>query len=566
MKRLVFAFALVLIPALFAPIPAQATEISSIDIVAELQSDGSMRVTDTRTFTAQDGTEHYISLGNLADSKVSDFSVVLDGKLLTDVGEWDVDRSLEEKAGQSGVVTLDDGYELAFGFGTYGTHTAVMTYTVTNVVKNLTDGAQAVYWEFIPYNMTYSESISISLTNAIGMTYTQENSRVWGFGYEGRTAITASALTASSSGPIDSSDHMVMLAIFPEGPFATTSQLDHTAESLEAKAKEGSDFSDRGDDSEGDFLVTGESSSTGKLLSIPIPALLTIAFVAIGLDVARRSKNSTKHGFAGRVEKDEYWRDIPYDGRLEDLVALYGSPLPGLATALFLTWVGQGVVRETTMERGRFFKRDEPAFIIQREPVIQGPTEQWLWSIMMAAAGEDGILQASEIERYTRRNVSTMKRWREEALDQSRLEMIHQGLMVKTKKRVLGVFPTTKYDATDRGKELARRVVMLRNYLTDFSLLAERGASRVLLWDQYMVWAGYLGIAQEVQEQFKIVDPDYATQSSFTPNSVSMASSISSSLSSAYNDATSSSSGGGGFSSSGGGGGSFGGGSGGGIR
>lgn len=78
-----------------------------------------------------------------------------------------------------GIVTFSHGYELAFGFGEYGTHHAVMTYTVTNFVENLEDGAQAVYWEFIPKNMTPAESVTISLTNAEGVTFNEENARIW---------------------------------------------------------------------------------------------------------------------------------------------------------------------------------------------------------------------------------------------------------------------------------------------------------------------------------------------------------------------------------------------------
>lgn len=107
----------------WAPATSAAT-IHSIDIVAEVQSDGSAIITDTRTFEAHEGTEHYISIENLGESDIRDFSVVLDGQHLTDVGEWDVNRSRQDKAGQSGVVRLDDGYELAFGFGEYGTPVA----------------------------------------------------------------------------------------------------------------------------------------------------------------------------------------------------------------------------------------------------------------------------------------------------------------------------------------------------------------------------------------------------------------------------------------------------------
>lgn len=95
MKRVAAALAVLLLTLL--PVLTHASQITSIDIVAELHSDGSMRVTDTRIFEATEGTEHYVSIGNLGDSTVSDVSVALDAKRLTDVGKWDVSLSREEK-------------------------------------------------------------------------------------------------------------------------------------------------------------------------------------------------------------------------------------------------------------------------------------------------------------------------------------------------------------------------------------------------------------------------------------------------------------------------------------
>ncbi|MDY5152451.1 hypothetical protein R6G71_00015 [Actinobaculum suis] len=89
-----------------------------------------------------------------------------------------------------------------------------------------------------------------------------------------------------------------------------------------------------------------------------------------------------------------------------------------------------------------------------------------------------------------------------------------------------------------------------------------------------MIWAGYLGIAEEVAKQFNITDPAYAQQTSISPTAVATGTYFSNRMDSVYTDATtsssssssSSSSGRGGSSSVGGGSGSSGGGSGGGIR
>ncbi|MHA6380876.1 hypothetical protein ACX3VT_04895 [Aerococcus sanguinicola] len=110
----------------------------------------------------------------------------------------------------------------------------------------------------------------------------------------------------------------------------------------------------------------------------------------------------------------------------------------------------------------------------------------------------------------------------------------------------------------------------LDKHLADYSLLNERGAKEVGLWDQMMLYAGAYGILEEVEKEFEKVYPNYYQYSSFNQVPLMNYYWISRSINQSYVKATSmsevSSSGGGGFTSIGGGGGSFGGGSGGGVR
>ncbi|QOR48394.1 DUF2207 domain-containing protein [Trueperella pecoris] len=552
MKRIVAIVSLVFLSLVTTQV-AHASTIASIDIVARIQADGSALITDTRTFEATEGTEHYISFANLGQSDIRDFSVVLDGQPLTDVGQWDVERSREEKAGQSGVVKKDDGYELAFGFGEYGTHTAVMTYTVTNFVYSLSDGAQAVYWQFIPRGMTPTDAVRISLTNDVGVEFSADNSRVWGFGYDGTTTIEPAALKATTNAEITSDRYMVILAIFDSAPFTSQAALDETAASLEERAKEGSDWS--GDEELGLF---------GKIFFgfLGVIGVFGLGYAAIhGVAQSRVEKRIaaeegliklTKKPGAG---KGEYWRDIPYDGPLEDIVKLVSEPMPGLATAYMLEWIRQGALRPVP--------GDDEAFTLVGVPAGMSPLQQRYWDFLVAAA-KDGILDAGDVSDYIAEldDDSGIDQWGDD-VDEHSLDFLRRsGYCVEREMTVLGT--TTSDDwLTARGQELSRRIDALQNYLTDFSLLNERGAMNVMLWDQYMVWAGFLGIADEVAQQFALVDPRWATTTSITPTAMLYAHSLTANVDSAV---TTASAGGGGSASFGGGGGSFGGGFGGGVR
>ena len=146
--------------------------IESIDIKAEIQDDGSVIITDHRVFYADEGTEHYVSLGNLADSEVFDFKVFDEnGKELEDVGTWDTSGTIEEKAGKSGINYIDDGLELCFGIGQYGRREFTLQYKVTNFVRNLNDDYQAVYWKFINEDLQPLDKATVTITNTKGYEF-----------------------------------------------------------------------------------------------------------------------------------------------------------------------------------------------------------------------------------------------------------------------------------------------------------------------------------------------------------------------------------------------------------
>lgn len=593
-KIWVALFATILV--LITPATTRASTIHGIDIVAQVQPDGSAIIIDTRTFEATEGTEHYISLGNLGESEVHSFSVVLDGEPLTDVGEWEVDRSREEKAGQSGVVTTEDGYELAFGFGEYGTHTAEMTYIVTNLVQQLEDGQQTIYWEFIPENMTPTDAVSISVTNSVGYQYTQENTRIWGFGYEGRTAITPAALTAVTDAPIESHNYMTILAIFADAPFGAATTMPMTAEELEAEAKEGSVWKEalqaerdaRAAEREQRDAENREAMKLDALQLAPgfAKVLGFVVLLYVGRHFLRKNqaqkrrdeaRQETARGLfeptaAATVGREDYWRDVPYEGDVLDLVAIYGQPLPNLATAYLLEWVREGSLREVSHESGLIFKKEESAFVLGYPPRVRTKIESRYWDFIVQAARADGVLQRKEIEKYTAKNLGAMQTWQNDARKKSQHRLSGMGLMTSIEKPILfGLSSKKEMRMTREGMDLKNKIVAFANYLRDFSLLNERGASNVALWDQYMVWAGFLGIADEVSQQFNIVDPTYENRTRVPVTAVYSANYYGRHMRESYDRAqaagrSSSSGGGGRSSSSGGGGGARGGGSGGGIR
>jgi len=81
-----------------------ANELHRLVIDISLQSDGTAVVSEQREMTVDEGTELYFTLPNLAQESLLDFSV----EGYQPVDEWDIDASLEEKAGKYGVIDQGD--------------------------------------------------------------------------------------------------------------------------------------------------------------------------------------------------------------------------------------------------------------------------------------------------------------------------------------------------------------------------------------------------------------------------------------------------------------------------
>lgn len=570
------------------PTPVQANDIASIQISATIQENGSVVIRDQRVFYAEEGTEHFISLGNLGDSSLVNFTVYdKDGSPLENIGEWDVNASREEKAGKYGINYAGDEIELCFGFGEYGRREFTIEYEISNFISNLTDDHQAFYWQFINSDMDPINTIEIEVLNETGFEFVNPETRFWAFGHEGgMTEITSNTLTMNSGETFNQSDYVVLLGIFEGTPFATSNQRDASSEDLIDQAMSGAtldgynyedflngDVSDQGYtdvDPGGNF---GYSSLYLMFFRfIQGFAMFALIFGFLFTRVRRSSSSKKSSVFKSTVREDEYYRDVPYEDHFIHTNYLTDSDVSDWISAFILKWVSEGRLEDDVEEVGWIFKKDKLALkIMPNYPSLKNPQEQELWRIVLSAAGDDEILSEKEFNQYVSRNISRFNSWTKSMETQSEKALEEKGYLETTTEKVLGLFNRTTTTITPEGQELGDNIVAFKNYLTDFSLVGEREVSHVQLWQELMVWAAYLGIAEEVYEQLKIADPQFERQMPYSPTTVYMTNSFSRSVRSTQTSANSAStsssfSGGGGGSFGGGGGGSSGGGSGGGTR
>ena len=148
---------------------AGATHVNGIRIDVTLERDGSARVCEQWDVTADRGTEWYLVKGNLDHIRISDFSVSEEGRTFTNIGKWNVDRSLAQKTGKCGIVDKSNRCELCWGLGSMGRHTFVVTYRLHGLVEAFHE-ADGLHFQFVSPGLDASvESVEVRLSPGEGV-------------------------------------------------------------------------------------------------------------------------------------------------------------------------------------------------------------------------------------------------------------------------------------------------------------------------------------------------------------------------------------------------------------
>jgi uncharacterized membrane protein YgcG len=192
--------------------------------------------------------------------------------------------------------------------------------------------------------------------------------------------------------------------------------------------------------------------------------------------------------------------------------------------------------------------------------------DEYLYTVLESAAGSDSTLQAKELEHFASQNDKLLRAYIQKCENAGRT-WLNQKICLKR-----WDMPAKLTDLTPTGEQELGELMGLKRYLTDFSLIAERGVKEMPIWRELLTYAMLFGIADQVAEQMKELYPQISAELTDYSQSMTTAYSYHYLLYSNMKQAEQRreqekrSGGGGGFASLGGGGGSIGGGSGGGTR
>ena len=458
--------------------------VRDVAISLKLQADGTANVTEVWTVDVTEGTEWYLVRENLGDIVVEALSVSDEtGHKYLVEPEWNSDRSRSEKARRCGLIHKRKGVEICWGIGDYGSRVYKVSYRMTRAVKTLRDADMLHLQLLSPGISSKPQHVSVRIS-APGLT--KENVRFWGFGFEGRSwfetpedadASRCGTVCMETTGRLRS---VIALLRFEKGLFNSPSVQNRGFEDVLAEALDGAHFEDESEgDDDGAFL--------GMFMSL-------MMMLAGAFSVLAGALTSKRRVLGCRPSQVAWCRDVPYGGDL--MAANYtlgrlGEIKKGssFASAMILRMIYRGALetRNTGNNKVDIYFNDEKA-------VGLDPESRELYDMLKAASGSDLILQDKEFSRWSKRNYKRVNKWVTDASERG-------------SKALRGLGHIGSYFYTDLGKAEARKLLGFKKFLSDFTLVKERGSREVGLWQDYLVYASLYGIADQVAKELHDIDP-----------------------------------------------------------
>lgn len=348
---------------------------------------------------------------------------------------------------------------------------------------------------------------------------------------------------------------MTILVKFPKGTFNTTNILDYNFNHYYDMAEDGAEK-----------YINKSSNNSSSFLSDTIHILGGMLFFGLFSWGMIYSAVKSEHGqlyfgkTGNKVPKDvPMFRDIPCKGDIfRAYFIAYNYNLMKKKTdflgAILLKWLKENKINVQKNEVGKIFKKEDTCIVLNKDSEFENNLEQELHT-MFYTASKDGVLENKEFEKWCSNNYSKILNWFDKILDFERDILILEGKIVKEEYKKLGI-KNKRYNVDSSLMDEAKELKGLKKYLEEFTLINEREAIEVALFEQYLMFAQILGIAKKVASQFKKLYPEIIENYNYDYDDIFLLYSISDSgiskANSARSRAESYSSGGGGFSSGGG--------------
>ena len=517
--------------------------IESIKVDVYIDETGNAKITEVWKTYLKHGTEGYKLYTKLGNSAISNFIVSDDtGRTYESLTSWDSSASFSSKAYKSGIRYKDDGIELCWGISSYGNMTYTLQYDVSNFVTQYQD-VQGFYFNFLNLGQ-YVAKAKVTIHSDI--PFSLDNARIWAFGNNGTINFVDGNIVLDSGGALSSSQYMVGLVRFETDLFKTTNLSDESFNDVYTSAM--SDVNKKeldGEDNNSksvlqkflaefyEFLEEQRRIIINVCLSpVVLVVLIYFLFIIINKSFLRWLFGSGTHsgdldfGTTGRTlpknSEIEYWRDIPCDKDLEEAywVAYEYEVIPedtlkkGIVGAILLKWIKEDKITVSKLPKRFFsFKDNNYAIDFNNFTKADNTIENELLGILKSAAGKNGILEPKEFAKWCKKNYTRVDRWFSRFIRNEQEELEKKKLIEPKEETVAASFGRTKSITLKAVSptllDEAIHLKGLKKFLLDFSIMPEREYFEVEIWEEYLIFAQLLGIADKVEKQFKKLYPDF---------------------------------------------------------
>lgn len=488
MRKRIIAFLFFCFCATVCCLPVTAANhVWSMEIDVVLRRDGSAAITQVWTADTHEGTEFYLVCRDSGYLTITDFSVSDESGAYMFQEDWDVDASFQEKAGKCGIRETGDGVELCWGISEYGARRYTITYVLHDLVGAY-DDADGFNHRFVDGMSVFPTDVVLTIRSQDGTPLTDEDCDIWAFGYAGQIQFEGGAIRAWSESALESGEHMTIMVSLEKGILTPMRRAFESFETVKERAFEGSDYEDKG--TFGDFWL-------GVVIILVIGGMIVL--IAVAAAKIRKVK------LRRRMEQINYFRDAPNNGNL-NVTHRIGSACElcredSLLGAYLLRLISDGALEPE--EAGIHSSQVDLRLI--HPPQSGNPFDDAFYTILEAAAGADGILQAKEMERFCDHNSKPLVSFVDSCRQDADLTLIRGGCYK-------GAVCQGVKSLTPQGQRQLDEILGLKRFMLDFSLIHERGIKETLIWQDYLIYAHLLGIADKVIHQIRKLYPEALPQ------------------------------------------------------
>ena len=579
--------------------------LDKLDFYVEVNSDGSMRVTETWDIDIRDTNTLYKTF-EMDKKKFSSFEDVTVRDVTNNKTFTQIDEEMYHvtKDCYYGLQKSNGDFEIAWGVGlddSYDTRTYEISYTVTDAIGKYNDYAE-LYWQFVGEDFEISAS---EVTGTIILPESADNKediKVWGHTEElnGEIYVTAKNEISFQIDNFNAGHYIEVRSLFPTDMIQSTGR-EYAEDRYNTVLQEETNWANQAN-----LRRTWDSIKDKVIIVFIIFVVIAIIIIFIQKAVKYGKKLGELKKYIPE-QKLDYFRELPEKNTtpgeavyiLEEpynkFTSYFGKILS--ATLLDLKLKKYIDLKTEKDQKGKEkiiisrlkqpddnLKEDEKTILKficnidkKEEEITVKRLEKYISDHYPSV---EKLIKQSEkaIERQLEEEDIYNKKQKEEYLNYSGLAGVYYVFAILTLIIILWAFPlaivflingilcsSVKKNInvlTQKGINDKEKWQGLKKYMEDFSLLNEKEVPAIEVWEQYLVYATAFGIADKVLKQLKTVYPNIDELDNINSSaymyfiyhsnfSSSISNSISSSISSAY---SSSSGGGGGFSGGGGGG------------